>query len=145
MVRVGSPTFPLLQLKNIRSDYENIFKEKERQELLEIITDYESKTTREIYIVTTDNLYGYEDYDTFMTDLFIHWQIGKLPEANGALILISKSNRKFAIRSGKEAEEKITDEMINQIVGEKVIPHLKEDNFFKGTISATKELIKLWN
>ena len=126
------------------NDFENIFNDKQKTELKTIVDNYENKFGREIYIVTTSETYGFENYDALLSEFFQRWEIGKMPEQNGTLILLSKENRKFAISAGLEAQKYITDEKINDIIGRKVIPKLKENNFFGGTKIAVDEIIKMW-
>ena len=57
---------------------------------------------------------------------------------------MSKKNRKFAITAGLEAQKYLSDQKINEVIGVKVIPKLKENDFFGGTKKAVEELIKLW-
>ena len=126
------------------NDFENIFTQEQGKILREIVDDYETKFGREIYIISTSVTYGYINYDELMSAFFQKCEVGKLPEQNGLIILMSKQNRKFAITAGLEAQKYLTDEKINDVIGMKVIPKLKANDLFAGTKNALDEIIKLW-
>jgi len=126
------------------NDFENIFTASQKNELKTITDNYENEYGREFYIITTGENYGYEDYDELMGEFILTWEIGKKGGGNGVVILLSKKNRKFVITAGLEAEKFITHEKINEVVGSKVIPKLKENDFFGGTKNAVEAIIKIW-
>lgn len=126
------------------NDFEKIFDTGQLEELQSLVNNYEKKFGREIYVITTSETYGYNNYDELMNAFFQKWNVGKLPEQNGLVILLSKSNRKFAITAGLKAQESITDEKINKVIGMNVIPKLKKNAFFDGTKKAVEEIIQIW-
>jgi len=126
------------------NDFENVFTSEQINILEKTVNDYENKLGREIYIITTANTYGFENYDKLMSAFFQNWNVGKLPEQNGLIILMSKENRKFAITAGLEAQNYLTDEKINEVIGMNIIPKLKKNDFYAGTKSAVEEMIKMW-
>ena len=126
------------------SDFENIFTSEQLSIFEKTINEYENKFGREIYVITTANTYGFENYEQLMNAFFQNWNVGKLPEKNGVIILLSKENRKFAITAGLNAQKFLTDKKLNEVIGINVIPKLKENNFYSGTKSAVEEIIKLW-
>ena len=126
------------------NDFENVFTSEQFTFLKKIVNDYENKFGREIYVITTANTYGFENYDELMSAFFQNWNVGKLPEQNGLIILMSKENRKFAITAGLEAQNYLTDDKINEVIGKNVIPKLKKNDFYAGTKSAVEEMIKMW-
>ena len=111
------------------NDFENVFTSEQFTFLKKIVNDYENKFGREIYVITTANTYGFENYDELMSAFFQNWNVGKLPEQNGLIILMSKENRKFAITAGLEAQNYLTDDKINEVIGKNVIPKLKKKRF----------------
>jgi uncharacterized membrane protein YgcG len=88
------------------------------------VNNQEKEFGREIYVITTANTYRFENYDELMSAFFQNWNVGKLPEQNGLIILMRKENRKFAITAGLEAQNHLTDEKINEVIGVNVIPKL---------------------
>ena len=135
-------TFP--EKNGFVNDFEKIFNSEQISGIQSLVNNYEKKFGREIYVITTSETYGYNNYDGLMSAFFQKWNVGKLPEQNGLVILLSKSNRKFAITAGLQAQESITDENINKVIGENVIPKLKENDFFGGTKKAVEEIIEIW-
>jgi uncharacterized protein len=79
-----------------------------------------------------------------MAEFFAQWKISELSNDSKVVILLSKKNRKFSISQGTEIQKHLSDKKLNEIVENKVIPELKNNEFFNGTKNAVEELIKVW-
>jgi uncharacterized protein len=69
--------------------------------------------------------------------------IGGKGKDNGALLLISKGDRKIRIEVGYGLEGVLTDAMSKQIIQKDITPPLKNDNYYKGIDNAANSIIAL--
>jgi uncharacterized protein len=69
--------------------------------------------------------------------------IGGKGKDNGALLLISKGDRKIRIEVGYGLEGVLTDAMSKQIIQKEITPELKKDNYYKGIDNAVNSIIAL--
>lgn len=69
--------------------------------------------------------------------------IGGKGKDNGALLLISKGDRKIRIEVGYGLEGVLTDAMSKQIIQKEITPELKNNNYYKGIDNAVNSIIAL--
>jgi uncharacterized protein len=119
------------------SDYENLFTSEQKQELTNILTDYEKATTIEIAILTVSD-YGDDIFD-FAQETATKWGIGKDSTNNGLLIVISKNYKKLRIQTGYGLEGYLPDGWLKGIGDETAEDYFKNDNFYDGTINIINE------
>lgn len=127
------------------NDFEKIFTNQQKSDLKTIVENYKKNSGREIYIITTSEMYGFDNLDALIDAFIQKWDIWKLPKKNWLIIFLSKKNRELKINAGFEASKYITDKKINEVIGTKVISKLRENNFFGGIKNAVDELIIIWN
>ena len=65
-------------------------------------------TSAEVVVVAVDSIEG-ADIDSFATELFSLWGIGKKDNDNGLLILISRGDRRATLRTGYGLEGVLPD------------------------------------
>nr|WP_314741163.1 TPM domain-containing protein [uncultured Haemophilus sp.] len=104
-----------------------------QEETNKITTLIENKTLIDVnttvVIIPTkgnDNMYN------VARNLFIQWQSQFQDADNGALILIAKDDREIFIATGKDIKSKLSDENIQNIIYEKIVPYFKTGNMAKG-------------
>lgn len=129
---------------NWTNDYEDLFTEKQQNELNIILNTFEQETTIEIVIVTIDTIKVSKEN---FVDLSLHiaktWEIGKPNKDNGILIAISNGYKSIRIQNANGIEKIITDNETKEIIDNYFIPEFKTGNYFNGTLVGLKELIKL--
>ncbi len=95
----------------------------------------EENTTVEIFVVTTDDLEGY-DLERYANVLFNQWGIGKADVDNGLLILVYYDYDLFEysvrIEVGQGLEGAITDSEASHIVQENMVPWFELDFWYEG-------------
>ncbi|MCK9415997.1 TPM domain-containing protein [Candidatus Dojkabacteria bacterium] len=119
------------------SDYENLFTSEQKQELINILTDYEKTTTIEIAVLTVSD-YGDDIFD-FAQETATKWGIGKDSTNNGLLIVISKNHKKWRFQTGYGLEGYLPDGWLKGIGDETAEEYFKKDNFYEGTINIINE------
>lgn len=92
-------------------------------------------TSAEPVVVIIDKA-NTDDLDTYATDLFESWGIGKKDKDNGLLILISRDQRRAVIRTGQGVEGLIPDAIASRIIRNVMAPRMKVEDYDGGTIAA---------
>lgn len=72
-------------------------------------------TSAEPVVVVIDKA-DTDDLDTYATELFESWGIGKKDKDNGLLILVSRDQRRAVIRTGQGVEGLIPDAVASRII-----------------------------
>lgn len=75
---------------------------------------------------------GNNNMSNVARNLFIQWRSQLQDADNGALILIAKEDREIFISTGKDIKSKLSDEDIQNIIYEKIVPYFKTGNMAKG-------------
>lgn len=96
-------------------------------------------TTAEISIVAVGDMSG-QDVDSYATELFELWGIGKKDKDNGVLVLVSRDDRKAAIRTGYGMEGVVTDRLAGSVIRDIMAPYFREGDYDSGMIKATEAL-----
>jgi len=123
------------------NDEEHIFTPAQVSTFDSIITANEKVSTNEIAIATL-NVPDSVNTDTFATQLFNKWKIGKKNKNNGVLILLYPQKRKIVIRNGFGIEPIMSDEATKQIIDELMIPEYRKGHYFEGTLAGLRAIIK---
>lgn len=92
-------------------------------------------TTAEIAVVVVENLDG-QDIDSYTTELFELWGIGKKDRDNGLLMVISRDDCRAAIRTGYGMEGVINDGRAGRIIRSTIAPHMKEGDADSAVLEA---------
>ena len=104
-----------------------------------IISGIWRETTAEVVVVAVNDI-GNADINTFATELFTKWGIGKKDNDNGLLVLIVKGQRKAVIRTGYGVEGVAPDIIAGRIIRDGMAPNFKNGDYDAGTIAALKQL-----
>ncbi len=129
----------------IINDYDSILSPNQRQELSDLIYNYNIKTTRQIVIVTIDSISPYSDIVKYATDLSNYWGIGDSEKNNGLTIVICKPCRKIGIAAGTGTQIVLTNEICKEVLDKTIIPELKNGEYYKGIKNGVTALIEKWN
>lgn len=92
-------------------------------------------TTAEPVVVVIENLPEDSDIDTFATELFGKWGIGRKEKDNGVLMVVARGDRKAVIRTGYGAEGALPDIAVGRILRNVMFPKFREGDF-DGGVSA---------
>lgn len=128
---------PQKQLGGWVIDVAKIITPNTEAKLNQIISQLERQTGDEITIVTVPETTPAPNPKAFTTKLFNYWDIGK----NGALVLVSKGDRRVEIVTGYGIEATLPDAQLSNIIQKEIIPQFKQGNFEGGILAGTKSLI----
>ncbi len=124
------------------NDYAGLLTEYQQVELNNKLLAFNNETSTQIYVVTLDDLQGYE-IDDFGARLGQKWGIGQKGKDNGILILISPLNRKLTIQTGYGLEGAVPDAIAKRLINNVINPAFQQGNYFAGLDSATNVLMSL--
>ncbi|MFB6318172.1 TPM domain-containing protein [Saccharicrinis sp. FJH54] len=132
--------------KQIVFDFAGILSSAEQQKLEQKLVQYDSESSTQIAIVTTNNLNGYEISD-YATRLLTKWGVGIKGKDNGIVIVVKPktydSKGQVYIATGYGVEHLVPDALAKKIVEYDMIPLFKDDNIYGGLDKATNTLIGL--
>jgi uncharacterized membrane protein YgcG len=105
-------------------DLEGAFTPEEKADLINLMKDYEDKTSIQFCLATSS------DFDfSYSTDLANQWKVGQKGLNNGFVIVFSKTQRHIEYRTGYGLEEFLTDGWLYKYVNTEMIP-----NYFKNEL-----------
>ncbi len=125
-------------------DFENILSSEQEKVLDSIIIDFESETTNEIVILTTDNIGEFDKMVEFAVDFGDKHGVGKKDKNNGLVIVFSKKMRQTFLATGYGTEKFLKDEICKKIVDSTMIPYFKNLDYFGGLQAGLKDCIVKW-
>lgn len=124
------------------SNPDNILSPESEARLNAMLADVWRKTSAEVVVVAVDEIEG-GDADTFATELFQKWGVGKKDNSNGLLFLVSRGDRKTVVRTGYGMEGVVPDVIAGRIIRNIANPNYKNGEFDAGTEAAVAELARI--
>lgn len=123
------------------TDMANLLDSDTQLKLNQMISKLEHQNGTEIAFVTVQNTAPSATPKEFATQLFNYWGIGKKGINNGVLFLISKSERRVEIETGKMIEAILPNASVGEIINKEIIPRFKQDDFAGGILAGTQTLV----
>ena len=140
-----TPYIPQNPKQSVVYDSSDLFDKDEEFNLSQKIIEFEKATTNQAVVLTIDSIpssFNIQDYGTKVAST---WGVGQKDKNNGLLITISKYQRQVAISTGLGTEQTISDYECKVIIDDIMIPHFKENNYYKGVDKALDSLFLLWD
>jgi uncharacterized protein len=144
-----SLTFSCLQNregnKKISSVYDNeeILTSDQEKYLNSVISHYERKTGKEIFILTSKDLGEVDDARRYAAD-FENTHVVDKEKDKGLVIFVSKNLSQAALSTGFGTDSTLKNETCRKIVDSSMIPLFKQDKYFDGLKAGLDECIKNW-
>ncbi|MEA5550278.1 TPM domain-containing protein [Anabaena cylindrica UHCC 0172] len=127
------------------TDMAEILNDETEAQINQMISELETKTGKEMVVVTVLTTSPAASPKSFATELFNYWGIGKKGQDNGVLFLISVGDRRVEIETGYGVEGILPDAKVGNIIKTEIIPHFKKEDFAGGTLAGSKALIVVLN
>jgi uncharacterized protein len=121
-------------LKAHVNDYAAILSPGAVQKIEAELTAFESSDSTQIAVLTIPSLEG-ENLEEYSIKVAEAWKIGQQGKDNGAILLISKGDRKIRIEVGRGLEGTLTDLVSGRIIRYDIAPYFKQGDF-DGGVSA---------
>ncbi|MBK5721249.1 TPM domain-containing protein [Dysgonomonas sp. Marseille-P4677] len=126
------------------NDFTSTFTDTQRDDLEQMLLAYNDSTSTQIYIVTVDDLKGY-DVSDFAIRLGEKWGIGQKDKNNGVLILIKprigNERGRIFIATGYGVEHILTDARCGRIMDQYMIPYLQNGDYYTASKEAVGAII----
>jgi uncharacterized protein len=134
-----APNFPKLSGRVV--DDANILSSGTKADLVQKLAALESKTSRQLVIVTLPSLQGYEISD-YGYQLGRAWGIGQKRLNNGILFIVAPKEHKTRIEVGYGLEPIVTDAFSSVVIQTQVLPKFRSGDFNGGVAAGTDALIQ---
>jgi uncharacterized protein len=103
---------------------------------------HEQQTGNQLVVVTLPSLGGYDIAD-FGYQLGRHWGIGQQDKDNGALLIVSRDDRKLRIEVGYGLEGSLTDALSSAIIQQRILPQFRNGDFEAGIELGVDAMLKI--
>lgn len=113
------------------NDYAKLLAPATRNRLETALQAFEQAESTQIVVLTIGSLKG-DSLEDFSIRVVEKWQIGQKELDNGALLLVSKADRKIRIEVGHGLEGKLTDMVAGRIIRNIIVPEFKAGRFDVG-------------
>ncbi len=122
------------------NDFAAVLTEADANSIFTQASDLQSATTAQVVVVTVETLNGIaiEDY---ALELGRSWGVGDKEKDNGAVVLLSTSDREIYVSVGYGLEGALPDSKIGRIIDNYGIPYLSNDNFSAGLIGICNAVV----
>jgi uncharacterized protein len=105
-----------------------------------LLKDLEEKNSTQIVVVTISSLEG-EALEDFSLRIAEQWKVGHKGLDNGAILFISRADRKVRIEVGYGLEGRLTDLQAGRIIRRIIVPEFQAGRFDHGVISGVQAMI----
>lgn len=138
---LGVPPEPLDKTHRVH-DLANALPADAKLSLESLAQSLEKETTAQLAIVTVRSLDG-KTIDTYATELFNKWGIGRADVNNGMLLLWAPNERDVRIEVGRGLEPLFPDSLCGDILDEQVLPHFKKNEFAEGMKAGAEKIAEI--
>lgn len=128
------------QLTDRVNDYANMLTSHTKRQLDAMLHQLEQTDSTQITVLTISSLEG-EVIEEFSIRVVEQWKIGQKGQDNGALLLISKSDRKIRIEVGYGLEGTLTDLLSGRIIRDVIVPWFKRGDIDRGVLEGVQAMI----
>ncbi len=104
------------------------------------LQELEQQDSTQIVVLTINSLQG-DSLDGFSMRVVEQWKIGQKDYDNGALLLVSKGDRKIRIEVGYGLEGRLTDLLSGRIIDSIIAPFFKKGDFNAGISAGVDAMI----
>src|SRR6202158_3534798 len=125
----AEPIFPALTGRVV--DEAHILDAAARAGIERKLADFETKTGRQVVVVTLPSLQGYEIED-YGYRLGRQWGIGQKGSNNGALLIVAPNERRVRIEVGYGLEGTLTEAVSRLIIENGILPRFRAGDFSGG-------------
>jgi uncharacterized protein len=105
-----------------------------------MLKDFEQKDSTQIVVLAVASLEG-AALEEFSMRVAERWKIGQKGLDNGAILLISRADRKVRIEVGYGLEGRLTDLKAGRIIREVIVPEFRAGRFDRGVVNGVQAMI----
>ena len=124
------------------NDEAHIFSQNERDELLNLVQNFEQNSTTQIAIVTLNSLEN-KSIEELSLEIARGYKLGQKEDNNGVLLVVAPNEKKVRIEVGYGLEGVLTDAISSQIINSVMIPQFKNGKMSEGVKDGVLAIIKV--
>jgi uncharacterized protein len=128
------------RLQGYVNDYAGMISPSARLKIEEGLRAFEQSDSTQIVVLTIPSLKG-EEIRGFGIKVAEAWKIGQKGKDNGAILIVSKQERKIDIEAGYGLEGKLTDLKSGRIIDLVIKPRFQQGDFDGGFIAGVSSMI----
>jgi uncharacterized protein len=113
------------------TDLAGMLTPEQERSLETLMESYRAGSGHEIALLTIPDLGG-RSLERYALEVARGWKIGGKDTNEGALLLVSKNDRKIRIEVGRGLEGRITDSISGRIIRNVIAPEFKRGRFYEG-------------
>jgi len=121
------------------SNPDGILKAETVSKLNQYLDALNKETTAEVTVVALNSI-GSAEINSFATELFVLWKIGKAKKDNGLLILFVLDQRKIKFETGYGLEGILPDAICKRIQMQEITPEFKAGNYDAGILAGVQRI-----
>ena len=122
------------------NDYANMLSPSTRNRIETFLETFERAESTQIVVLTILSLKG-DSLEDFSIRVAEKWQIGQKDFDNGAILLVSKADRKMRIEVGYGLEGKLTDMVAGRIIRNIIVPEFRSGRFDQGIANGVNAMV----
>jgi len=122
------------------NDQANLIPQDQRQKIEAQLAQLEKETGDQVVVLTVDSLEG-EPIEDYANKVGRTWALGQKGKNNGAILLVSKQDRKMRIEVGYGLEPVLTDIQTSIIQNQIIIPHFKQEDYGGGIAAGVDAIL----
>jgi uncharacterized protein len=126
--------------KGYVNDYAEMISPDTQSKIEAVLKSFEQNDSTQIVIVTVKSLEG-EPIEDFAIRLADKWKVGQTKKDNGAVLIVSKDDRRIRIEVGRGLEGSLTDLRAGRIIDNIIRPSFKSGNYDKGFADGANAII----
>ena len=123
------------------NDEAHIFSQNERDELLNLVQNFEQNSTTQIAIVTLNSLEN-KSIEELSLEIARGYKLGQKEDNNGVLLVVAPNEKKVRIEVGYGLEGVLTDAVASEIINSVMIPEFKNGKMSEGVKDGVLAIIK---
>ena len=124
------------------NDEAHIFSQNERDELLNLVQNFEQNSTTQIAIVTLNSLEN-KSIEELSLEIARGYKLGQKEDNNGVLLVVAPNEKKVRIEVGYGLEGVLTDAAASEIINSVMIPEFKNGKMSEGVKDGVLAIIKV--
>ena len=124
------------------NDEAHIFSQNERDELLNLLQNFEQNSTTQIAIVTLNSLES-RSVEELSLEIARGYKLGQKEDNNGVLLVVAPNEKKVRIEVGYGLEGVLTDAVASEIINSVMIPEFKNGKMSEGVKEGVLAIIKV--
>lgn len=124
------------------NDEAHIFSQNERDELLNLVQNFEQNSTTQIAIVTLNSLES-RSIEELSLEIARGYKLGQKEDNNGVLLVVAPNEKKVRIEVGYGLEGVLTDTVASEIINSVMIPEFKNGKMSEGVKEGVLAIIKV--